>query len=127
MSAPAQAAVPLPNPQPVLFLSHAGADSDAARKLAERIEATPEARDAGLKVWLVKNDLEPGHGWQEQLERVIEERSTAFAVYLGASGVVNWVESEVRLALSRARKEPGYRFIPIISANSSSGAHMPPQ
>lgn len=38
----------------LLFLSHAGSDTDAARALAERIENTPEAREIGLKVWFDK-------------------------------------------------------------------------
>jgi len=103
----------------ILFLSHAGVDAEAARKLADRIETTPEARKHGLKIWIDKRDLEPGSGWQQQLERAIEERSTAFAVYIGATGAINWVDSEVRLALSRAQEDPDYRFIPIISASAS--------
>ena len=90
----------------VLFLSHAGVDAEAALRLADRIEATPEAREHGLKVWVDKRDLEAGSGWQQQLEQAIEERSTAFAVYLGATGIINWVDSEVRVALSRARERP---------------------
>jgi hypothetical protein len=73
----------------LLFLSHAGVDAEGALKLAGRIEATPEAREHGLKVWVDKRDLEAGSGWQQQLERVIEERSTAFAVYLGPTGIIN--------------------------------------
>src|SRR3954452_12516899 len=33
---------------PLLFLSHAGADTEATRKLKQRLEAAPEARDRGL-------------------------------------------------------------------------------
>jgi TIR domain len=109
----------------VLFLSHAGVDTEAARKLVDLIEATPDAREQGLKVWFDKRDLEAGSGWQQQLERAIEERSTAFAVYLGATGVINWVDSEVRLALSRAREQPNYRFIPIISASADGSGALP--
>jgi hypothetical protein len=109
----------------VLFLSHAGVDAEAALRLADRIEATPEAREHGLEVWVDKRDLEAGSGWQQQLERAIEERSTAFAVYLGATGVINWVDSEVRVALSRARGDPAYRFIPIISAGAEGSGALP--
>ena len=44
--------------------------------------------------------LTAGLGWQVQLEKVISEEATAFAVHVGAKGVVNWVENEVRLGLS---------------------------
>jgi hypothetical protein len=38
---------------PVLFLSHSGADTEAARALKKRIEDSPAAKEAGLKVWFV--------------------------------------------------------------------------
>src|SRR3954452_17115122 len=98
---------------PLLFLSYAGIDSDAARTLKRRIEGAPEAREAGLRVWFDKDDLQAGEPWQAQLEEVIKHRSTAFAVYLGSKGVVNWVDAEVQLGLSRATGDKGYRFVPI--------------
>ena len=103
---------------PLLFLSHAGVDSDAALELARRIEENPSARERGLKVWIDKRDLPAGQSWQRQLEDVIGKKSTAFAVYLGSTGTVNWVESEVRVALSRATNDKSYPFIPSISAKS---------
>ncbi|MFQ6024466.1 MAG: toll/interleukin-1 receptor domain-containing protein, partial [Acidiferrobacterales bacterium] len=109
----------------LLFLSHAGADTEAARALAERIESTPEAQARGLKVWFDKKDLEPGQGWQAQLERALERDSTAFAVYVGSRGVINWVDSEVRVALSRARSDPDYPFIPILSQQCSDSEALP--
>ena len=109
----------------LLFLSHAGADTDAAQALAERIESTPEARTRGLKVWFDKKDLEPGKGWQEQLERALQQDSTAFAVYVGSTGVINWVDSEVRVALCRARVDPDYPFIPILSKQCSGSEALP--
>ena len=109
----------------LLFLSHAGVDTEAALRLVEQIENTPAAKEQGLKVWIDKRDLEPGTGWQQQLEYVIEHDSTGFAVYLGASGVLNWVDSEVRLALLRVHTDPTYRFIPIISATSEGSSALP--
>jgi hypothetical protein len=44
-------------PSPFIFLSHSGADSDAAPELKRRLLAAPEARAAGLKVWFDKDDL----------------------------------------------------------------------
>src|SRR4051812_40707952 len=124
MAMPAQAVAPLAEPPPILFLSHAGADSEAAVTLAKRIENAPTARQHNLKVWVDKRKepglgLAAGVGWQKQLEEILGERSTAFAVYLGAGGVVNWVDAEVRLALSRAISRPPYPFIPVIA----QGAH----
>src|SRR5688572_25030495 len=110
---------------PLLFLSHAGIDTEAARALKARIEAAPEAKKRGLKVWFDKDDLRAGESWQDQLEETIQRRSTAFAVYLGSRGVVNWVEAEVRLGLSRATGNKSYRFIPIIAAGSTGAEALP--
>jgi TIR domain len=54
---------------PCLFLSHSGADTDAARELKRRLLDSPDARAAGLRVWLDKDDLAAGLGWQAQLGR----------------------------------------------------------
>jgi hypothetical protein len=109
-----------------LFLGHSGADTDAALTLKRRIEAAPPARLRGLKVWIDKDDLQAGREWQEQLEEIIERRATAFAVYVGSGGVINWVEREVRLALSRATGKNGaFPFIPILAANSEGSAALP--
>jgi hypothetical protein len=112
---------------PLLFLSHSGNDTEAARNLKRRIEETPNARERGLKVWFDKDDLRPGEPWQAQLEEAIGRRATAFAVYVGARGVINWVEAEVRLGLSRAVAGNGQRFpfIPILASGAKSLDSLP--
>jgi energy-coupling factor transporter ATP-binding protein EcfA2 len=111
---------------PLLFLSHAGADTAAAQALKQRIEAAPSAKERGLKVWLDKDDLVPGRDWQAQLEEVIGSRATAFAVYVRTGGVVNWVEREVRLALTRAMGSDGrFPFIPIMSGALADSEALP--
>jgi hypothetical protein len=111
---------------PLLFLSHSGADTEAALALKRRIEAEPSARERSLKVWIDKDDLVPGREWQEQLEDTIERHATAFAVYVGSGGVINWVEREVRLALSRATgKDGSFPFIPILAATSEGSVALP--
>jgi hypothetical protein len=92
-----------------------------------RIDTAPEAIAARLQVWFDKDDLLAGPvPWQQQLENAISEWATAFAVYVGSAGVVNWVEAEVRLALSRAMVSGGcFPFIPIISAAAGGSAALP--
>ncbi|MFN8724544.1 MAG: TIR domain-containing protein [Rhodospirillales bacterium] len=103
-----------------VFLSHAGADTAAARVVAQRL------RNAGVEVWFDKADLMPGtQGWQAQLEAAIAT-VTAFAVYVGGGGIVNWVDAEVRLALSRAISGGApFPFVPILSREARS-ATLPP-
>jgi WD40 repeat protein len=111
--------------QPLLFLSHSGIDTDDARELKRRIESSPSARREGLRVWFDKDDLKAGTGWQRQLEDVIKDRCTAFAVYVGSKGVMNWVESEVSLGLSRATTDHSVPFIPILAEKTTPSA-LPP-
>jgi hypothetical protein len=112
---------------PCLFLSHSGADTAAAIELKRRILVSPSAREAGLSVWLDKHDLMPSVvSWQEQIEAAIDEAATCFAVYVGSGGVLNWVEAEVRVALSRARKDKSFAFIPILAEASEGSKVLPP-
>ena len=63
----------------LLFLSHAGADTERALRLAAAIESSPDAQAVGLKVWLDKRPdgphrLQAGTPWynsvpQPQLSR----------------------------------------------------------
>lgn len=100
---------------PTLFLSHLSRDKKAVEEIARRIEASPEARAHDLRVWYDRPHLFPGDGWQEQLEKAINETTTAFAVYLGASGIENWVGPEVRLAITRHVRQPDYAVIPVFA------------
>ena len=49
------------------------ADTDAAREFKRRLLGSPDARAAGLRVWLDKDDLAAGLGWQAQIEKAISE------------------------------------------------------
>jgi hypothetical protein len=116
---------PAMSAHPILFLSHSGVDTQTAYELKRRLLASPNAREAGLEVWLDKDDLAPGTGWQEQLEQVLTKCSTAFAVIVGTKGIVNWVDREVRVALSRATSERSYPFIPVFASQDSLSS-LPP-
>jgi hypothetical protein len=109
---------------PILFLSHSGSDTEAATALKKLIENSPAAKEAGLKVWFDKDDLRAGKSWQKQLEEMIEQKADAFAVLLGARGIVNWVEGEVEVALSRATTS-AFPFIPIVAKESKGSKALP--
>ncbi len=110
----------------LVFLSHSGADTDRARELKRRLMNAPDARAAGLKVWFDKDDMRPGEHWQQQIEDVIHEHAAAFIVYVGSQGVMNWVDAEVRLALSRAVVDRSFLFIPVLAAQSGGLNALPP-
>src|SRR5215472_8690449 len=54
---PVDAAAIAPVGAHFLFLSHAGVDSEAALRLARRLEESEEAKAHGLKVWIDQPDL----------------------------------------------------------------------
>ncbi|MGD9770093.1 MAG: TIR domain-containing protein, partial [Pseudolabrys sp.] len=111
---------------PCVFLSHSGIDSDAAIELKRRILATEAARQAGLQVWLDKDDLLPGvEDWQKQLEIALTRKATAFAVMVGSKGVVNWVEREVRIGLSRATGDGAIPFVAVLAKDSPGVSALP--
>jgi WD40 repeat protein len=118
---------------PVLFLSHAGVDTDRAIVLARLIEEIPEARRAGLQVWVDRRPdgsarLLPGKPWMDQLEQAIQQEATAFAVLITPRGVHDWVRMEVRSALSRVvdaqRDGQLFPFIPVLDGGAI--ADLPP-
>jgi hypothetical protein len=74
---------------------------------------------------LDKDDLRAGKSWQAQLAATIEKEADAFAVLLGARGVVNWAGAEVEVALSRATTSPEFPFIPIIAKESAGSNALP--
>src|SRR5579871_1712798 len=104
--------------RPLVFLSHSGDETEAARELKRRLLASPEAQKAGLEVWLDKDALRPGTPWSAQIAEAIQTHATAFVVLVGSGGVMNWVEAEVELALSRATtgKPSPLLFIPALAA-----------
>ena len=112
-------------PSPFIFLSHSGADTTAARELKRRLLAAPDAAAAGLKVWFDKDDLRPGGQWQPQIEQAIDKDATAFVVYVGSRGVINWVDAEVGVALSRATTDKSFLFIPALAADSAGSNALP--
>ena len=118
----------MPQAAPLVFLSHSGADTEAARTLKLRLEAAPEAQKASLKVWFDKDDLRPGTPWSAQIAQTIQTHATAFVVYVGSGGVMNWVEAEVELAISRATtgKPRPLLFIPALAAESKGSGALPP-
>ena len=67
----------------LIFLSHSGADTEAAKSLASLL------RQGGVDVWLDVERLAPGDVWMDQLEAALVA-AKHFIVYIGPSGVRNW-------------------------------------
>jgi formylglycine-generating enzyme required for sulfatase activity len=94
-------------PRTKVFLSHAGADMEAARRLADCLT------QHGLDVWLDGKNLGHRSSWLAQIEAALES-CDAFLVYVTQHGVKNWVDAEVRAALVLNRRKPSFRLIPLL-------------
>jgi len=102
-----------------VFLSHGGADTEPARRLAEIL------RRNGVDVWFDKDDLRPGDPWMTALEDAISTAS-AMMVYIGPLGIQSWVDREVRLGLvCNTRDRHSFRFIPVLGEGADPAA-LPP-
>ena len=102
-----------------IFVSHSGADTEAARRLAEILHRN------GLPAWFDKESLQPGDPWMPTLENAIQKAS-AMIVYIGRLGVRAWVDREVRLGLVRNTQEPdAFRLIPVLGEGADPSL-LPP-
>jgi WD40 repeat protein len=102
-----------------VFLSHAGADTQAARQFAEIL------RRNGIEVWFDKDNLQPGDNWMAALEEAIA-RASAMIVYVGSSGIQAWVDREVRFGLVRnTASREAFRLIPVMGEGADL-AKLPP-
>lgn len=103
---------------PIVFLSHAGIDVEAALRLADRIQESAPARESRLTVWIDRRNLRAGVQWKQSIQEALSQ-SSAFVVYVGSRGVVNWVWDEVSVALDRAHADPLYPIIPVLGPGVS--------
>jgi uncharacterized membrane protein YeaQ/YmgE (transglycosylase-associated protein family) len=81
-----------------VFLSYNSHDKATVEEMGEALRAK------GLSVWLDKWALRPGFPWQEELEAGVQA-ARSVAVFVGAKGLGNWQEAEMRASLARARRE----------------------
>jgi WD40 repeat protein/energy-coupling factor transporter ATP-binding protein EcfA2 len=99
----------------MIFLSHSGDDSPAARDFARSLE------QAGFESWLDVERLAPGDDWLEAIEAALRQ-AMIFAVYVGRSGVQRWVDREVKAALMRNAENPLFRIVPVLGEGSQLDA-----
>jgi hypothetical protein len=88
----------------LIFLSHSGADTQAAKELAGLL------RQGGVEGWLDVELLAAGDAWMDLI------------VYIGPSGVRNWVGREVRFALDRSTQDRSFRLIPVLGPGADGEA-----
>jgi len=100
-----------------VFFSYNGVDKAEVELLATRLQ-----REAGLLPFLDKWHLVPGEPWQPELERAIEQSSTA-AIFFGPQGRGPWHIEEMQVLLDKAaRSRNDFRVIPVLLPGASAEA-----
>lgn len=79
------------------FLSYNSNDRPTVRVLRERLT------ERKITTWFDEKQLPPGQPFLDGLEQGLEQ-ATSVSVCIGPSGIGDWQEEEIRVALSRAVK-----------------------
>ena len=100
-----------------VFLCHNSEDKPQVIEIAEQLKL------CGLKPWLDKWALRPGHSWQDVLEENIEQINAA-AVFVGKNGLGPWQRREINAFLRKfvSRECP---VIPILLSDAPKEPKLP--
>ena len=100
-----------------VFLCHNSEDKPQVIEIAEQLKL------CGLKPWLDKWELRPGHSWQDVLEENIEQINAA-AVFVGKNGLGPWQRREINAFLRKfvSRECP---VIPILLPDAPKEPKLP--
>ena len=100
-----------------VFLCHNSEDKPQVIEIAEQLKL------CGLKPWLDKWELRPGHSWQDVLEENIEQINAA-AVFVGKNGLGPWQRREINAFLRKfvSRECP---VIPILLSDAPKEPKLP--
>ncbi len=90
-----------------VFLSHNGRDKPVVERIAIHLKR------AGLAPWLDSWMLVPGEAWRPELESGLMS-SASCAVCIGQSGLSDWVNEEVSVAVNRAVKDRSFRVFLVL-------------
>jgi hypothetical protein len=88
-----------------VFLCHSSADKPKVRELYRSL------RRRGLEPWLDVENLQPGHDWQFEIRKALDN-SDAIIIFLSKNSVdkEGYVQREIKFALDRALEMPAGRI-----------------
>lgn len=90
-----------------VFLDFAWADAEWAERLRGRLE------EAGLRVFTVGRDAQPGSNWTDVVERALDYSQNLFVCF-GAESSSRWRDA----LISRARRRENIRIVPVLLPDS---------
>src|SRR5688572_19564469 len=95
-----------------VFVSYVREDQQAVDRLAAQL------RQAGVEVWLDREQIQPGQRWQAAIASGIENGAFFIACFSKAyeARVSSYVNEEITLAIDELRRRPTNRawFIPVL-------------
>jgi TIR domain len=89
-----------------VFVSYNRRDAPLAREVVSGL------KDAGFRVWIDEERIQPGDPWADVVMRGIEA-SRATVLLIGRKGVTSWMKKETENAF-RARTNRDHRIIPVL-------------
>jgi hypothetical protein len=107
--------------QHAVFLSYNSVDKAAVTEIAHRLRA------CAIEPWFDEWHVAAGDKWQPVIEKALTE-ARASVVFIGPSGVGPWQDEEMRVAIERRVREPGYRLVPVLLPGVTRSTHgvLPP-
>ena len=100
-----------------VFLCHNSQDKPKVIEIGRKLQ------EQGLKPWLDQWELQPGLPWQRELERQIQNISSA-AVFVGEGGIGPWQQMEIEAYLRRFVSQ-GSPVIPVLLPNAPEKPELP--
>lgn len=98
---------PMSTPRFDVFLSHNSRDKPVVERVGEKL------RRGGIEPWLDKWHLTPGGRWQDEMGSALRA-CAACAIFVGPTGLGDWVREELAVALDRAAKDRGFRLFLVL-------------
>jgi hypothetical protein len=99
-----------------VFVSYVREDQETVARLANELSAY------GIKVWLDKTELKPGHRWKDAIREAISQGDFFIACFSEAyqRRSKSYMNEELTLAIDELRKRPTDRawFIPVLLSES---------
>ena len=89
-----------------VFISHASADADWARKLAEALKRS------GLNAWDASDNVAPGDNWSLEVGKALEKAGAMIVLLSPASASSDSVKREIDYAITSKRFRG--RLIPVL-------------
>lgn len=108
---------PEARPVPHVFISHAEADREVARRVAEGIQA------AGVAVWIDQWGLRAGDSIASRIEQVLSASDIVLVLLSPRSAASGWLRSELDTALAQELRQRAVTVIPALVET----CEIPPQ